>query len=236
MGTAHDMLTTRKAVAPAGGSTAAAARMTRGLLACGVALAPVFIGSLVVQMLIRPGYDIRRQPLSLLTLGDLGWVQVATFVVSGLCGLACAVGVRRTLRHGPAAAWGPPLLGLFGLALVAAGTFVPDPSMGFPPGAPQGVPAGMSWHSVLHGVAFFTAFTSLVVLCVLFARRFAGLGRRGWTAHCVVTAVVAPVLVAVGMTHPSVAGIPFAVAGAIAFGWVSALAAGLLAGVSAGPE
>ena len=47
------------------------------LLACGLALAPLFYVVVVAQMLTRTGFDIGRHPLSLLSLGDAGWIQIA---------------------------------------------------------------------------------------------------------------------------------------------------------------
>src|SRR5262245_31356490 len=178
----------------------------------------------VVQLVVRPGFDIRYQPLSLLSLGDLGWVQIATFVLTGVAAIAGALGVRRALAGSRGGAWGPVLLGLWGVGLIAAGAFPPDPSLGFPPGTPPGVPTHMSWHSTLHGVAFFTAFSSLVAACAVFARRFAALGWRAWLVYCVATGVTAPVIVAVGVVDPGAPGVPFALAGVVGFGWVSVLA------------
>ena len=45
--------------------------------------------------------------------------------------------------------------------------------------------------------------------------------------------MAAPVIVALGMRSPTAAGIPFAVAGAVAFAWVSALALRLMAELGA---
>jgi hypothetical protein len=49
------------------------------------------------------GVDLSRHPLSLLSLGDLGWIQIANFVVTGVLYVACAVGMRRALGPGPGA-------------------------------------------------------------------------------------------------------------------------------------
>ncbi|HKA49959.1 MAG TPA: DUF998 domain-containing protein [Candidatus Dormibacteraeota bacterium] len=204
---------------------------TRSLLSGGVAGGPFFYVMVGVQMAARPGFDARRHPLSLLSLGDWGWVQIATFVLTGALAIAGALGVRRALTGGKAGTWGPLLLGLWGVGLTAAGAFPPDPALGFPPGTPPGVPDHMSWHSALHGVAFFTAFSSLVAACGVFARRFAGLGQRAWLAYCVATGVATPVIVALGVTHPEAPGVPFAVAGIVGFAWVSVLALQLSAWV-----
>lgn len=197
---------------------------TRSLLAGGVAAGPFFSVMVGVQMVARPGFDAWRHPLSLLSLGDWGWVQIATFVLTGALAIAAALGVRRALAGARAGTWGPLLLGLWGVGLIAAGAFAPDAALGFPPGTPPGVPDHMSWHSALHGVAFFTAFSALVAACAVFARRFAALGQHTWLAYCVATGVATPVMVALGVTHPEAPGVPFTVAGIVGFGWVSVLA------------
>ena len=63
---------------------------TRTLLAGGIAAGPVFGVVAAAQVLTRDGFDLSRQPLSLLALGELGWIQIANFVVSGLLALAGA--------------------------------------------------------------------------------------------------------------------------------------------------
>jgi hypothetical membrane protein len=227
----HEMIAAGGTGAPSAASEKTTTTLTRALLASGVIAGPLFYVMVGIQALTRPGFDIRRHPLSLLSLGDLGWIQTATFVAAGLGGVACAAGIRRALRPGRGATWGPVMVWLWGLGLIAAGIFTADPAFGFPPGAPQGVQDHLSWHAVLHGAAFFTTFVSLVVACVVFARRFAGVKRWGWVAYCLATAVVGPAIVAVGMSNTAAAGVPFALAGAVAFGWVSVLALQLLSGL-----
>jgi Protein of unknown function (DUF998) len=195
---------------------------TRALLAGGVAAGPVFLTVAAAQALTRDGYDLSRQPLSLLALGDLGWIQIANFLVSGLLALAGAVGLRRALRGGRAAVWGPALVAVFGLGLIVAGVFVSDPSMGFPAGAPEGVPSTMSWHAALHGVGAMLAFGSLTIACLVFARRFAGLGQRGRALLSVAAAVA--VIVLMGWPDQDTISVRMAVGSAIIFGWLSAVA------------
>jgi hypothetical membrane protein len=106
--------------------------VTRGLLVCGVASGPLFVGVSLIQALTRPGFDLTRHPISLLSLGDLGWIQIANFVLSGLLAIAYAVGMRRVLHQGRGGTWGPLLIGAYGAGLIAAGIFPPDPGFGFP--------------------------------------------------------------------------------------------------------
>lgn len=161
---------------------------TRRLLACGVVAGPLFLAVALLQAFTRGGFDLRRHPISLLSLGDLGWIQSANFVVSGALYVACAVGVRRTLRNGRSGTWGPVLIGALGVGMIIAGVFVTDAGAGFPPGAPPGAPPEISWHGMLHSVGGLLSL-SMMVACLVFARRFAALGQRGWVAACVGTLV-----------------------------------------------
>src|SRR3981081_3296325 len=125
-------------------------RVTRALLACGTISAPLFAVVAVVEMLTRKGVDLRRHDLSLLSNGDLGWIQIANFVGAGLLVVGGAVGIRRAIPSGRATTWGPVLLGIYGLGWVGAGVFVADPMNGFPPGTPNGFPVSASRESWLH--------------------------------------------------------------------------------------
>jgi len=73
---------------------------TRALLACGVVAGPLFVAVALLQVLTRQGFDLTRHPISLLSLGDLGWIQIANFVIAGLLAVAFALGLRRALRPG----------------------------------------------------------------------------------------------------------------------------------------
>ena len=199
----------------------------RALLACGLVAGPLFLAVALAQVLTRDGFDLTRHPLSLLSVGDLGWVQIANFVVAGLLAVAFAVGTRRALRPGRGGTWGPRLLGGFGVGLLAGGVFVADPALGFPPGTPEGIPEQLSWHAMLHAVAPPLAFLSLILACLVLARRFAGLGRRGWAAYCVATGLAA--LACSAWPGQDGMSVRLAVAMAIGWAWVFALAAHLLA-------
>jgi len=155
---------------------------TRTLLTCGVLGGPLFIIVVVAQEYTREGFDPKQHALSQLSLGDLGWLQIANFIVTGLLFIACAVGMRRVLRGQPGGTWGPWLFGTFGAALIWGGVFVTDPAYGFPPGTPEGAPDAdsLTWHGMLHAVAPTVAAIAIVAAAMVFARRFHGRGERGW--------------------------------------------------------
>ena len=203
-------------------------KWTKALLACGVLFGPLFYLLILIQMLTRSGFDIRIHPLSLLSLGDAGWIQITNFIVAGLLAILCAVGMRRLLRGGSGGTWGPLLIGTCGLGMIIAGLFPPDPSLGFPPGAPAGVPETMSRNAVMHGIGFLVAFTSLTLACFVYARRYISLGHRGWGFYCIVTGLVTPVIIFLGMTNMSLASIFFAIAGIVALGWVAVISAQMI--------
>lgn len=169
-------------------------RTTRALLACGVAAGPLFVLLIVAQAMTRDGFDARRHPLSMLSLGDHGWIQTCTFVLCGLLVLASVAGLRRTLRPGtPGRAWGTWLIGVYGASLIWAGVFPTDPAEGYPVGTPDG-PGEVSWHGMLHNLAPVGMGLALSVACLVFARRFARAGQRGWALYSVLAPVAYLVL------------------------------------------
>lgn len=203
-------------------------KVTRSLFTAGVIAGCLFILVPVIEMFTRPGFDIKRHAISVLSLGDLGWIQITTFVVTGLLTIACAVGMRQVLYPGPSGTWGPLLIGAYGFGMIAAGVFSTDPGFGFPPGTPEGMPATVSRHAILHSIAFFLAFTSLTVACFVFVRRFASMGQTGWVAYSIATGLVTPVLIALGMGNVIATGVAFFVAGVVVCAWVVAITVWLL--------
>ena len=113
-----------------------AGRVTRSLLGLGLVAGPVYVTTWLVQAVTRDGFDLTRHPASVLANGDLGWIQVANLMVTGLLVIAFALGLRRVQTDGRAGRWAPGLVGLYGLSLVAAGIFRADPVEGFPLGTP----------------------------------------------------------------------------------------------------
>lgn len=196
----------------------------RRLLVAGIAAGPIFYGTAIAQMLTRAGFDVTRHPLSLLSLGEAGWIQAANFIVTGLLVLAGAVAFRQAMANAPGATSGPLLIGLFGVGTALAGLFPPDPAFGFPPGAAPGVPTQMSVHSMLHGIGFDVAFLALIIATFVFARRYGTLSLRGWRAYSMATGVVTTVLIIAGMVLQPVMGIIYFVTGMVAFSWLSAVA------------
>ncbi len=127
---------------------------------------------------------------------------------------------------------GPLLIGAYGVGLIWGGVFVADPADGYPVGTPAGPPEQLSWHGILHAIAPAVAGLALIAACFVFARRFAGLGQRGWSRYCVATAVAYLIL--------STAAFPLAdyrfmlVGGALIWVWAAVVTARLSRTVTAG--
>lgn len=150
------------------------------LLLLGALAGPLYVIVATAQILTREGFDVHRHAVSLLANGDLGWIQVANFMLAGALVVAGAVGLRRRLWGAPGGTWGPILLAVYGIGMVGAGVFVADPGGGFPPGTPD--PDGMTRSGLLHFVFGALGFYALIAACFVFARRFFATGRTAWAA------------------------------------------------------
>ncbi|NJP32023.1 DUF998 domain-containing protein [Micromonospora thermarum] len=203
---------------------------TGTLLAAGMAAGPLFLGLSFAQVLTRDGFDLSRQPLSLLALGEYGWIQITNFVLTGLLALAGAAGLRRALHGRGGGTWGPALVAVFGTGLIIGGVLPSDPSMGWPAGAPEGAPGTLSWHAVGHGVGAMLAFGSLTVACLVFARRFRSAGRGGWALVSVL--VAAATVVVMAWPDQGSISIRMAAGSALIFGWFTAVSARVRADLS----
>jgi hypothetical protein len=199
------------------------------LLASGIAAGPLFLTVSLTQAITRDGFDLSRHPLSLLSLGDLGWVQICNFVATGTLNAACAVGMRRALRDRSGGSWGPALLAAFGVGLITAGIFVTDPGAGFPPGAPLGAPERMTWHAVLHEIGFLLSLLSWTGAISVFTRTFLAAGNRRWAVACIST-VAAVLGIALWPDFSSIS-VRLVLATALQMGFVAALAARISRGL-----
>ena len=174
---------------------------TTVLLSSGLAAGPLFLLAAVAQGITREGFDLSHQPISFLSLGDLGWLQITNFLVTGVLVLLFATGVRRTLRGGAGGTFGPIGLVGLGLGLVVAGLFPPDPGFGYPVGTPDGLPIHTTYRSSLHGLGFTLSFLFFVMTALAFARQDLGRRRRWGVAYTLLSAVGALVLALIPGTN-----------------------------------
>jgi hypothetical protein len=194
------------------------------LLGYGALAGPFYVIVVLVQGLTRPGFDLTRHDVSLLSNGSLGWIQIANFLLTGAFVLAFAVGLARAMGSGRGATWAPRLIAGYGLGLIGGGLFIADPMNGFPP--PAGHPVTFSVHGILHLVAAGFGFLCLVAACFVMARRFAAERRRGWMA-CSIVAGVAFLVAFAGLASGSaspVVVLAFWSALILVWSWMAAVA------------
>ena len=208
---------------------------TDALLWGGVVGAAGFVLVFLVEGVVRRGYDPMRLQVSYLSLGEGGWMQVASFLLAGVLVWGFALGVRRVLRGGIGATGVPIAIRVAGAGLVIAGAFSTMPAFGYPPGTPPGFPTEIPATSYLHVLGALCFFGGLVAAPLLMVRRLRAEGDGGAALGSVATAIV--VLVFFGASSADPSGQPFfpSVAGllqrlsiVVGLGWIAALASWLL--------
>lgn len=200
------------------------ARGTKTLLAYGIVAGPLYVVASLAQAFSREGFDPTRHQWSMLTLGQHGWIQTVNFILTGLMIIVAALGLSRQLATGRGARWTPRLLVVFGLSLIAAGTFIPDPALGFPVGTPEG-PGQVSWHGMIHFGAAGVGFTCFAIACFVLARRYGQEGRRGFAIFSRITGIVflAGFACVASGAGSVAANLAFTSAIALVFSWLTAV-------------
>lgn len=163
---------------------------TKLLLTAGVLAGPIYIIVGIAQVLTRDGFDITRHPLSMMSLGNLGWIQIANFVITGLLVIGGAIGLRRVAQADKRLRRGAFLIGIYGLGVLGGGIFVTDPALGFPPGTPDTYPETVSWHGLLHFIFGQIGFLGLIIASFVYARFFSKSGLRRWAIFSAFTGVL----------------------------------------------
>jgi hypothetical protein len=158
----------------------------RGLLRCGAAAGPLFVSVFLTEGATRPDYSPLRHPVSSLSLGPRGWVQVANFAAAGMLYAAGAAGLARSSRHAACGGIGAAALGAASLGLVGSAVFRTDPVSGYPPGTPD-TPAKTTAVGTAHTVAAVPIFLGIPAAAFACAWRFHRIGRPGWAAYSAAT-------------------------------------------------
>jgi hypothetical membrane protein len=204
-------------------------RVTRSLLAYGVAAGPFYVAVSLAQASVRDGFDLTRHEWSLLANGPGGWIQITNLILTGLMVVAAAAGFRRAMASGVGRRSVPILLAAYGVSLVAAGAFRADPMGGFPAGTPDGPPVAPTLHGMLHFVSGGVGFLALIIATFVLARRFRRQGRSGRAVGCIVTGVAFLTAfggIASGATTPAI-NLAFTAAVLLVWAWLCSTSAHL---------
>lgn len=190
------------------------AAITRSLLGWGVVAGPFYLAVGLALALTRPGFDLSRHALSLLMLGEGGWIQRVNLILAAVMTLAAAIGMVCAIRNGRGLAIGV-LTATYAVMLLLSAVFPPDPMAGFPAGSPAGT---VSVSGILHMV--FGAVGFLAMAAAAFA--YAGWSRRVGAPRRAGLGVVLGVLIVGGFFGGAALS---ASAAGIALLWVAVVAA-----------
>lgn len=221
-----DLLTVSHHVSPAVPASRHTARpaVTRWTAAGGMVAGPLFLAAGLAQGFARDGFDFTRNAISQLALGEAGWIQTVSFLLTGALLIAGADGLRRVLRGAPGGRWGPVLVGVFGVSFWAAAIFPADAGAGFPAGAAEATV--MSGHGAAHMSAGMAGYLALCATFVVLARTLAARGLRRWA----VASRVVPVVVIAGFMASAASILAFTAGAGLGLLWLTAVTARLSAG------
>ena len=166
------------------------AAITRSLLGWGVVAGPFYLTVGLTLALTRPGFDLSRHALSLLMLGEWGWIQRVNLVLAAVMTLAAAIGLLRAIRNRRGLALGV-LTSVYATMLVLSAVFPPDPMAGFPAGSPE---ATVTASGILHLAFGAVAFVAVAAA----AFTYAGWSRRVGAPRRAALGVVLGVLIVGG--------------------------------------
>ncbi|MBL8994037.1 MAG: DUF998 domain-containing protein [Spirochaetia bacterium] len=126
----------------------------------GIAAPILFLLTFTIEGLIRPGYSPASMPVSALSIGPRGWIQIANFLVSGCGILFFALTAFRQFRLAGKSRLAPILLIILAIALFLSGPFVMDP-----PGTAR---AAWTLHGWIHQILGTVVFGLMPVICLIF--------------------------------------------------------------------
>ncbi len=185
-----------------------------------VAAALLFFVVPTIEIFRRPGFDLEKHAISMLSLGDGGWIMKTVFVISGILTLAAAIGFYGKLAGGLGAATAL-LIAAYGAGLIVAGIYDAPAGMGFPAGTPIDQPPVMTREANLHGFGFMIAFGGLIAACFVSVALFLFAGSPVGAAISFAAGVAMPLLVGLGMTAKIAPGVAFYWAAMIGWAWLA---------------
>lgn len=192
----------------------------RILLLTGIAAGLLFFIIPTIEVFRRPGFNIERHAISMLSLGEGGWIMKAVFLTCGVLTLMCALGIYMELARGRGGLVAPLLIGAYGAGLLLAGFFDAPAGLGFPPGTPDDQAPIMTTSATLHSVGFMVAFSALIVSCFVFALHFLHEQQTIWAAVSLVTGLALPALIGLGVSMIVTPGIAFYWAAMLGWLWL----------------
>jgi hypothetical protein len=150
-----------------------AAAVTRSMLGWGLVAGPFYLVFGLALAFTRPGFEPSEHALSLLMLGEGGWMQTTNLALTGLMTAVAGWGMVRALS-GPGHGTGAAVI-VAGAAMVLGALFEPDAVEGFPPGTTE---TAATVPGLLHRVAGGVEFAMLALAAFVLARFLRARGEK----------------------------------------------------------
>ena len=209
-------------------------RTTKLLLACGCAGCLFFIILFTIQGQLREAYSVLKFPISSLSIGEWGWIQVVNFLISGFLIFLFAIGFRRATPLLKNSLRTSRLIAAVGLGLFGAGLFSSDPIYGYPVNEPLKL-AQFTITGHLHDLCSIFVFVCLPIVCFKMLKRFKELNNKKWVIYTLISVsgmIICFVLAAIGFKQIPVivnlAGVFQRLCIIFGFSWLSALSVYLI--------
>lgn len=159
------------------------------LLLFGAISGVVFTLSWIIQEIFKNGYNPIMVPISSLAIGELGWIQSATFLITGASLMLFAYGLERIAQYEGFSKWIVIFLAIGAIGLIGAGCFTTDPINGFPPGTPETITES-TLHGTLHQLFSVLLFIGLPVAMALFSKYFLKVRNNKWWIYSISSTVL----------------------------------------------
>jgi hypothetical protein len=190
------------------------------LLYAGILAGLLFFIIPTIEIFRRPAFDITRHAISMLSLGEGGWIMKTVFVICGLLTLAAAAGIFIRTSSALSGSLAALLIAGYGIGLILAGFFDAPEGLGFPPGTPADQQPVMTRDAQIHSLAFMIAFGSLIISCFVFAVFFIKSGAPLWGATSIAVGLALPVMIASGISMVVAPGVAFYFAAMLGWLWL----------------
>lgn len=176
------------------------------LLSCGMAGAAIFVSVFLTEGALRENYNTSMYPVSSLSIGSRGWLQIGNFIVTGSLIIAFSTALKKQFRLTNSGKKVSRLVFLVGAGLLGAGVFSTDPIYGYP----RELPLRLSQYTIaghLHDLCSMVVFICLPWACIVARKEFVQSGKQKLALYSVFSAafiVVAFVLSAAGFKQAPV--------------------------------
>ncbi|MDR2967906.1 MAG: DUF998 domain-containing protein [Methanobacteriaceae archaeon] len=161
----------------------------RFFLLCGAISAVIFTLSWIIQEIFKTGYNPIMVPVSSLAIGELGWIQSVTFLITGLTLILFAYGLEKIRKKEGFSKWTVIFLVIGAIGLIGAGCFTTDPINGFPPGTGE-TTIQTSLIGILHQLFSVLLFIGLPIAMILFSKHFLNIKNKKWWIYSIVSAIL----------------------------------------------